>query len=120
MNRNIFEKEGKFAKKEKQNFGIQYVSCAPALVKAFDIYTAYVYGVIWSKCQLSRHICYASYKTLARETGISVRTIARKIPILIDRKLIEDINPNPNNHPGMTREFVCNIEVLKEFVINEK
>lgn len=83
-----------------------------AIADKTDIITSALYGLIWSKCQLSNKNCSMSYTNIAKEMGLNKKTIGRKIKILIELGLIKDISNNKYNFPGVTRKYVIDNKAM--------
>lgn len=96
------------------NLEVRFIQVPLAIIYKFDITTATLFGLIWSKEQLSKGFCYASQKSLSDELGIGVSTTKIKMKNLLESGLVEDILGTPSNHPGVTRKYVTNINVLNK------
>jgi len=103
----------------------QFVAAPVAIIERFGLITAALYGLIWSKCQLSRKVCYASETSLGNELGYTRQTIGKKIRVLEDAGLISVITHNrqPSDRRGFLLYITCNDEklrMLEEEVRKEK
>lgn len=58
-----------------------------------DPLASLVYGFIWRMEKLRQGICTAAKSTMAKKLGVSVRTIERKLDLLIEKNWIEDATP---------------------------
>jgi len=85
-----------------------FICVSPEITKTIDIYASIIFGYIWNKCGLAEHKCTTSYATMAEELGLSKKTIERKIALLIECDLINDVSGTKYNTPGVTRKYVCN------------
>ena len=69
------------------------------LTQITDVFTAAVYGRIWRYEQGRYKKCSAAVKTIAKELGISEKTVERRIKVLEEMELIEDQTPDRRNAP---------------------
>ncbi len=69
------------------------------LTQLADLHTAAVYGRIWRYEQGKYKKCSAAVKTIAKELGISEKTVERRIKLLEKMELIEDLTPDRRNAP---------------------
>lgn len=73
--------------KEKKVYG-EFVLCPLSIIHKFDALTAILYGLINSKCGLSKGVCCASQTSLGKELGVTRQTISKRIHWLKEAKLI--------------------------------
>lgn len=66
----------------------EYLQSPLSIILKFDTLTACLYGLINSKCNLSKGICCASQTTLGKELGVSRQTIGKRIKWLKEANLI--------------------------------
>ncbi len=69
------------------------------LLKLLDPYTALVYGKIARFSMMKDRVCKASIGRIAQELGMSEDTVHRKIQLLKEKRLIEDLTPGLRNVP---------------------
>jgi hypothetical protein len=91
-----------------------FICVSNFITKKYDIFAGIIFGYIWSKSQLKNGFCNVSYKNIADDLGISKKTIERKIAILIEADLIQDVSETRFNKPGVTRKYICNDLVLRK------
>jgi hypothetical protein len=104
--------------KQKNILGSNYFTMTPkSIVWKFDLTTAYLYGLINSKSNLSSGFCTASQSTLAKEIGISRMSLSRKLNNLVDTKLVTVVSPIEHSNGGVTLRMKCNPKVLSELDI---
>src|SRR5688572_1931120 len=70
-----------------------------AIVIAFGITEAAVFGRMWRYCQMSDGVCRASQETIAKELNISISTVYRSIKLLSAAEYIVDKTPTLKNRP---------------------
>ena len=61
----------KFNAKNDPNFDAQMIMCSTAITYKYDLLSACLYGLIWSKCHLEKGYCCASQTTLGKELKCS-------------------------------------------------
>ncbi len=96
------------------NLEAKFIQVPQAIINKFDLITASLFGLIWSKEQLSKNFCYASQNSLATELGIHKNTVGKKLKLLLESGLVEDITGTPFNHSGATRKYITNLNVLNK------
>lgn len=70
-----------------------------SLVKEYDVITAAVWGRVWRYEQGYYNACQASNETIAKELGLSERTVIRKIQQLEKDGYLIDHTPDLRNKP---------------------
>ena len=60
---------------------------------------ALVFGAVWRHCQMKNGVCYASREKMAKETGLSLTTFNRWLPILCEAGYLRDLTPELTHKP---------------------
>ena len=98
--------------KNKNNIYGEFVICPLSIILKYDALTACLYGLINSKCNLSKGVCCASQTTLGKELGVSRQTISKRIKCLKDANLINVKYPNRYKNGGVVLYIKTNDVVL--------
>ncbi len=69
------------------------------IVENHDVLTAVVYGRVWRYCQMETGKCFASQEKLADDLGVSIKTIERRLKLLVKRDYLIDLTPERRNKP---------------------
>jgi hypothetical protein len=108
-------KEGHVTKKLFDIVG--YYTFAPEiLIKKYGLNVASLWGKIYLYEHGNKGFCSASQDTLADDLQISNRSIRYYIKILVDDKLIIDLNPSLTNRPGVTKRYKTNLDRMFELL----
>lgn len=91
----------------------KFLCVADSITRKYDALASIIFGYIWSKSQLRNGYCNVSYKNIATDLGLSRKTVQRKVAILIEANLINDISTARFNNPGVTRRYVCNESMIR-------
>jgi len=78
---------------------VRFTPCFDFVSALYDKHFDKVLGRMWRFAQMGDGVCKASVGTIARETGLSVSTVKRIIPILEADRLIKDKTPNVKYSP---------------------
>lgn len=69
------------------------------LLRDTDLETAVVFGMVWRYCQMESGECYASLQKIANRTGLSYKTVQRRMKILVKKGYLREINPHMKYSP---------------------
>ena len=59
-----------------------------------DLETAIVFGAMWRYCQMKSGECYASLQKIAYRSGLSYKTVQRRVKILVQKGYLQDMTPH--------------------------
>ena len=76
-----------------------FIPVIDVLVDETDLMTAVVFGKVWRYCQMPKHRCYAAIPRLAKECGISVSSVQRRLKKLCELGYLKDTTPDLKNKP---------------------
>lgn len=108
-------KEGHVTKKLFNDMGY-YIVAPEILIKKYGLNIASLWGKIYLYSLGNKGFCSTSQINLAKDLKISDRSIRAFIKILLDDKLIIDLNPSFPNRPGISRRYKVNLNKLKEML----
>lgn len=94
------------------------------MLRRYGATRALVYGKVWRYCQMSEHVCMASYRRLAEELHLSRRTVIRHVGALAADGFLEDLTPDENSAPHKYRvtdkvRFVSRMDVVLDEGVTE-
>jgi predicted transcriptional regulator len=64
-----------------------------------DLETAIVFGAMWRYCQMKSGECYASLQKIAYRSGLSYKTVQRRVKILVQKGYLQDMTPHLRYSP---------------------
>jgi DNA-binding Lrp family transcriptional regulator len=70
-----------------------------ALIRAYGLSVAAVFGRMWRYCQMSDNVCKASQETIATDLGLSRMTVSQHIATLVRDGYLADLTPDVRNRP---------------------
>jgi DNA-binding Lrp family transcriptional regulator len=106
----------------KGKFKISFTPCADWLIEQYDLETSATFGRIW-RYSLQKGFCHASISTIAKELGLSYKTVQVRIKKLREDDLIKDHSENLKNHPhtySINWKTVLEIHTKYELAIEQK
>ncbi len=97
-----------------RKFPVEFVCCSLAINIKYGLIASAVFGLIWSRCGLSRQVCCASQETLGKELGITRQTVGKKIKLLEEDGLIKVISRKKYDKGGLVLYITYCEDKLKE------
>jgi hypothetical protein len=69
------------------------------MVREHGLIYAAIFGRVWRYCQGEKNACTASHQTIAKETGVSIRTVIRAMQKFVATGYLRDLTPTLKGVP---------------------
>lgn len=77
----------------------KFTPCPDVLIEKYSHTAAIIWGKIWRYCQMADGVCNASILRLARELGLTDKTILKHITALEEGGYVKDLTPTLRHAP---------------------